>query len=499
MNKIEIPQIFSNAISVENGILKLKLLINGVWKDAKDYFDLHSPLDGELIAKIPSASKEDIDEAIEAGKRAEELMANIPAIERYEITQKFMQLLAQYEDFFVKVLMIEAGKDKGSAEGEINTTLNRLYISAQDFRALIGEYIPGDLSRDKIKQFAIVRREPIGLVVGIAPFNYPFYTAFAKVIPAILAGDPIIVKPPSADPIAFMLATELLRPLLPAGAIQVLTMPGGPLGDYLVSHTAVKMISFTGSTSVGRHISSIGGLKRMHMELGGKGTAIVLEDADLELAAKEIVKGSLTLAGQRCDAISRVLVVESVKDKLIELIKKELEHYKLGNPLVDANANVGPVISESAAQRINSMVKDAIEKGAKLLAGGNYNKAYHDITLLADVPLSAVIANEETFGPVITVITVKDMEEAISVANASNYGLDSAVFTNNFNKAYEIMRRLHTGNVSLNMAPSHGSAIFPFGGINDSGIGKEGVASSIREMTYEKTMIFNLNNTKVLS
>ncbi len=496
---IEIPERFNAAISKANDIVQLKLLINGQWLDTKDYFDLHSPVNGEIVAKIPSASKDDVDKAIDSGKRAEELLANIPAIERYEIIQQFMQELSNYKDFFAKILMIEAGKDKASAYGEVNATINRLLISAQDFRALIGEYIPGDLSKDKIKQFAIVKREPLGLVVGISPFNYPFYTSYAKVIPAILAGDPIIIKPPSADPIAFTLSIELLRNLLPSGAIQVLTMPGGPLGDYLVSHPDVKMISFTGSTYVGKHLASIAGIKRMHLELGGKGTAIVLEDADLELAAKEIVKGSLALAGQRCDAISRVLVVNSVKERLIELIKKELQNYKLGNPIEDNNVNVGPVISESAAQRINSMVKDAVEKGAKLLAGGDYNKAYHDITLLVDVPLNAIIANEETFGPVITVISVKDMEEAIKVANSSNYGLDSSVFSTNFEKAYEVMRRVHVGNISLNMAPSHGTAIFPFGGINDSGIGKEGVASSIKEMTYEKTMIFNLRNASVLS
>lgn len=490
---------FSESFSIKDGIPHFKLLINGEWEEGVSYTDVKSPLDGSVIARISIPSKEQIDKALNAGVEAERIISSIPLVERLEILNKFREELIENKEVLAKVLVYEAGKTLAQAKGEIESTIERLRLTPEDIRAFIGEYIPGDISKDKIGQFAMVVREPLGLVLGISPFNYPFFTSYAKVIPAILAGDPIIIKPPSADPLAFLMSSIFLNRLLPRGVFQVLTIPGGELGDYIVSDARVKMISFTGSTAVGKHIAQIAGNKKVHLELGGKGTAIVLEDADMGLAAREIVKGSLQLAGQRCDAVSRVLVVEKVRDKLIDAIAQELKNYSLGNPLINEKANVGPVISESAAQRINSMVKDAVSKGAKLIYGGNYSGAYHEITLLADVPLNAVIANEETFGPVITIITVKDKEEAIKVANQSNYGLDSSIFTQNLNEAYECARRLQVGNVTINAAPSHGSSIFPFGGVKDSGLGKEGIAYSIKEMTYEKTIIFNLRDSQVNS
>jgi acyl-CoA reductase-like NAD-dependent aldehyde dehydrogenase len=279
---------------------------------------------------------------------------------------------------------------------------------------------------------------------------------------------------------------------VPSGTLQVITGSGEITGDSLTESDKINMISFTGSTNVGKHISSVAGLKKIHLELGGKGTAIILEDADLELAAKECVKGSLELAGQRCDAVSRILVLDSIADKFYEKLKEHLKDYKFGNPLNGKDINMGPVINKKAAERIDSMVKDAVKKGAKLVSGGKFKDSYYEPTLLEDVPLTAEIANEETFGPVITAIRVKDEDEAIKVANESKYGLDSAVFTNDFYKGWRIMKALQVGNVTLNGAPSHGTAYFPFGGVKDSGAGKEGVGYSIEEMTNIKTIIFNL-------
>ncbi len=212
----------------------------------------------------------------------------------------------------------------------------------------------------------------------------------------------------------------------------------------------------------------------------------------MDLAAKECVKGSLELAGQRCDAISRILVIDSIADKFYEKLKEHMKDYRFGNPLKSKDINMGPVINKKAAERIDLMVKDAINKGAKLITGGKFKDSYYEPTLLEDVPFTAEIANEETFGPVITAIRVKDENQAIEIANNSKYGLDSAVFTNDFYKSWAIMKALQVGNVTLNGAPSHGTAYFPFGGVKDSGAGKEGVGYSIEEMTNIKTIIFNL-------
>ncbi|MBE5730141.1 aldehyde dehydrogenase family protein [Candidatus Parvarchaeota archaeon] len=472
---------------------RLKLFISGKWVETKDKFDLISPIDNKKLAEISSASKEDVDLAVKYAVDSKHKIRDLPAIDRIELINKFRLELQKYKSDIVDTLVKEAGKARRSAEGEFNATIERMRLSMEDSRRIMGEYIPGDWSSDTSQKIALVIREPLGVVLGISPFNYPFYTSMAKVIPALLSGNSVIIKPPSADPIAFLMAAKIFQDVgVPDGTFQVITGKGDVAGDYLTSNEGVNMISFTGSTDVGKHIASIAGLRKTHLELGGKGTVIVLDDADLDLAAKECVKGSLELAGQRCDAVSRILAVEKIYDSFVEKLKQHLQDYKFGNPAEDQNITMGPVISQSAAKRIDDMVKDAVSKGAKLLAGGKYKDCYYEPTLLVDVPLNAKIAEEETFGPVITLIKVKDKAEAISIANKSKYGLDSSVFTNKFYDAWEIMKALQVGNVTLNAAPSHGTAYFPFGGVKDSGSGKEGVGYSIDEMTYTKTIIFNL-------
>ncbi len=434
-----------------------------------------------------------MDLAVKSANDNKDKIRGMAAIDRLELINKIRKEIEAHKEEIVKALMMESGKAYGSANGEINAAIERLRLSMEDSRKIMGEYIPGDWSSDTTKKIALVIREPLGVVLGISPFNYPVYTSIAKIMPALLSGNSVIMKPPSSDPIAMLMCAEIFRKCgVPSGTLQVITGSGSIAGDYLIENKNINMISFTGSTSVGKHIAEVAGLKKIHLELGGKGTAIVLDDSDLDLAAKECVKGSLELAGQRCDAVSRVLVVENIAEKFYKKIEEHLNDYKFDNPLKNNDINMGPVINKKAAERIDSMVKDAVNNGAKLVKGGKFNNSYYEPTILEDVPLSAQIANEETFGPVITLIKVKDEDEAILIANKSNYGLDSAVFTNDFYRAWKIMKALQVGNITLNSAPSHGTAYFPFGGVKDSGAGKEGVGYSIEEMTNIKTMVFNL-------
>ncbi len=492
MAKLELSEYFSE-IYKKGEVPRFKVFVDGKWIDAKETTDLVSPVDEKVVAQISAVSAEQVKMALDSAGANKNKIRDMAAIDRLELLNRIRQELARHKDEIVKVLMIESGKAFRAASGELNAALERMRLGMEDSRKIMGEYMPGDWSSDTAQKVALVIREPIGVVLGISPFNYPVYTSIAKVLPALLAGNSVVIKPPSADPLAFLMCTEIFRKMgLPSGTLQVLTGSREEVGDLLIKSDEVNMISFTGSTNVGKHISSIAGLKKMHLELGGKASAVVLDDADLDLAAKECVKGSIELAGQRCDAVSRILVVEKVYNEFITKIKTHLKDYKLGNPFDGEEITVGPVISIKAAKRIDGMLQDAIKKGAKLLAGGKYDDAYYEPTLLIDVPLTAEIANEETFGPIITVIKVKDIEDAIRVANNSNYGLDSCVFTENFYKTWEVMKALKAGNVTLNAAPSHGTAYFPFGGIKDSGQGKEGVGYSIEEMTVMKTMIFNL-------
>jgi acyl-CoA reductase-like NAD-dependent aldehyde dehydrogenase len=256
------------------------------------------------------------------------------------------------------------------------------------------------------------------------------------------------------------------------------------------------MLTFTGSTDIGKKLSRVAGLKRLHMELGGKGSAIILADADLDLAATETVKGSLSYSGQRCDAISRVLVERSVADVFVGKVLKEAGTYKVGDPR-DASIKMGPLIDRNAADRVHNLVLDAIEKGAMLLLGGRHDGGYYAATVLDQVPLDAKIVWEETFGPVIPVVRMKDVDEAIELANRSKFGLDSCVFTNNINLARKVAKRLEEGEVTINAAPRHGVGYYPFGGNKDSGIGREGIGYSIEEMTRLKTIVYNWRPAKV--
>ena len=492
MEKLRLSDYFSE-IYESKEYPRFKVFIDGKWVKTKDTFDLISSVDESKIAEVGAVSKEDLDLAINSADANKHKIRDMSAIDRLELINQVRKEIENHREEIVSVLMREAGKAYDSANGEINATIERLRLSMEDSRKIMGEYIPGDWSSDTTRKMALVVREPLGVVLGISPFNYPVYTSMAKILPALLSGNSVIIKPPSSDPLALLMCAEIFRKVgLPAGTLQVITGSGSVAGDYLIENNKINMISFTGSTAVGKHISEVAGLKKIHLELGGKGTAIILEDADLDLSAKECVKGSFELAGQRCDAISRVLVLESVADKFYKKIEEHLNNYKFGNPLDSNKINMGPVINKKAAERIDLMVKDAVKKGARCAAGGKFNNSYYEPTLLEDVPLTAEIANEETFGPVITVIKVKDVDEAIKIANESKYGLDSAVFTNDFYSGWRIMKALQVGNVTLNGAPSHGTAYFPFGGVKDSGAGKEGVGYSIEEMTNIKTIIFNL-------
>ncbi|MFZ2070538.1 MAG: aldehyde dehydrogenase family protein [Halobacteriota archaeon] len=331
------------------------------------------------------------------------------------VFKKVAALLKEYRKVLVETLVLDAGKPYDNAEGEISATIRRLNMALEEARKIFGEYVPGDWSEDTKGKVSIVLKEPVGVVLAISPFNYPVYTSIAKVVPALLAGNTVVAKPPSADPLAFLMVARLFDEAgIPPGCLNVLTAQGKVM-DYFTSHECVDMITFTGSTKVGQHIAKNAGMKRLHLELGGKGCAIVLDDADLDLAVSKILRGTDT-----------------------------------------------------------------------------YHNCYFAPTVLDHVPLEADIAWEETFGPVATIIRVKDLNEAVEVANRSRYGLDSCIFTNGMYNGWLAAKLLENGAVTLNDAPAHGVGFFPFGGNKASGMGREGVGYSIDEMTRLKTVVFNL-------
>lgn len=477
----------------EDGVPEFKLFIGGQWvKSDGSLQTVDSPHDGSVVARVQSGTLNDVETAMKAVSTYGKKIRDIPAIDRILIFQKAKDLLKQHKEEIAKALVLEGGKTIRSASGEVEATMQRLMLTMEEARKIYGEYIPGDWSEDTVGKMGLAIREPEGVIAAISPFNYPLYIASAKIIPALLSGNSVIAKPASDDPVALLLFARVLQEAgIPAGALNVITGSGGKLGDSIVSDERVNMVTFTGSTDVGVHVNNVMGMKKRHLELGGKGIAIVLKDADINLAARKIVEGNLSNAGQRCDAVATVLVEDEISDALIQKIIDGEKKWVMGDPM-DPRSDLGPLINEGAAKRVEDLVNDAVEKGAKLLFGGHRNGCYFEPTVLADVPLSSKIVNEETFGPVLVVIRVKNDEEALEIATKPKYGLDSCVFTNNFYSMWKVAKRLDVGEVTINDNPKHGVGYFPFGGKKASGLGREGIGYSIDEMTHLKTIVFNL-------
>lgn len=490
--RIDVPGFFQPAIGPGDGVPETQLLVGGKWRAAAkgDVFEVRSPIDGIVIARAAKASAGDVEEAIAAARQAREGFRATPAAGRLEICARAAEILAEHAETFAGAIVADLGKTSEQAASEVKATRERLGLVREEVRKIFGEYIPGDWMDDSVGKSAVVLREPVGTVAAFGPFNYPLYLVASKIIPALAAGNTVVAKAPSEAPISLVLFARVLEEAgLPAGVLNVITGAGSEIGDLLASHADISMISFTGSTSVGRSIAASAGPKPMHLELGGNAAGIVLADADLDLAVEKTVLGAYKNAGQRCDAISRVLVEQSVYDEYVERALKEAEGWTVGDPRAEAT-KVGPLVNEKAANFVHKLVDDAVAKGARLLAGGDVDAAYHEPTVLADVPLDADIVWEETFGPVLTVLPVADLGTAIEVANRSRYGLDSSVFTSDLESAWRTARALECGQVTINDAPAHGVGHFPFGGRKpDSGVGREGLGYSIDECTVLKTVV----------
>ncbi len=490
---LKLSRAFEGIYDVKDGIDTFKMLIGGKWQASEmgDTFDVRTPIDGSVIARAQLATHSDVDQAVTMAKEHRGIR-DLPAIERIEIFNCAAGILEQHKDELARVLQLEAGKTLKDATGEVAATIHRLRLTMEEARRIFGEYVPGDWSTGTVGKIALVIREPVGVVAAITPFNYPLYMAASKIAPALLAGNTVVVKPSSSNPISAILLVRALESAgIPKGCLNIVTGRGDETGDALITDEKLDMINFTGSTPVGRRVSQLAVMKRLHLELGGKGYAIVLEDANLGLAAERCVFGSLKYSGQRCDAVSAILAMDAIADDLVDRILKEVDKWKFGDPR-DESVFVGPVISQSAAERIQAMVTDAVDNGAELLRGGKFHEAYYEPTVLDNVPIYANIATEETFGPVVTILRFKNENDALSFAKKSKYGLESCVFTNNFYRMWHVAKALECGEVTINDYPLHGVGYFPFGGIKDSGMGREGVGYSIDEMTNLKTIVFNL-------
>jgi len=489
----EIPEEFRDIFVNFKNNYKTKLFLKGKWIENEDFMEIISPIDESNLCYASVISIDQLNESIEFLNNSQKEFRKIPANKRVEMLENASRVMENFKDFITEILVLEGGKPYKEAEGEVNASIERLKLAYQDLGRIIDKAITGEQAKGSEKKFGIIVREPLGVVAVITPFNYPLFTPIAKIVASFITGNCVIFKPSSYTPLTGIIITKILEIVGFKNYISLAIGGGGIVGDTITTHPLVKGITFTGSTEVGKRIFRIAGLKKLQLELGGKAPAIVMDDADLNLTSKSIVAGAYRLAGQRCDAISLVLIQENVYEELLEKIIKERENWKVGDPR-DKNISVGPLINRRAVQRVSEMVIEALDKGSKLIAGGDYYRLYFNPTILTEVNENCIIAKEEIFGPVIPIIKFKEVKEAIKICNSLRYGLDSCLFTRDINKAWEISREIEVGSVTINDLPRHGLGIFPFGGVKDSGIGREGIGFTVEEVTYIKSIIFNITS-----
>ncbi|MDU6854393.1 MAG: NADP-dependent glyceraldehyde-3-phosphate dehydrogenase [Zhenhengia sp.] len=469
--------------------------VDGSWKPSRTgkTIKIFSPIDGQFIGMVPSMTTEEVDEVMASAKAAQKTWKETPLIERAKVLNQAAFLLREHKEEIAKVLVREIAKDIKSSIAEVERTADFLLFTADAAKQMKGEMLQADAFPGYgTNKMSFISREPLGTVLAISPFNYPVNLSTSKIAPALVGGNTVVLKPPTQGSISTLHLVRIFEMAgVPKGVLNTVTGRGSEIGDYVVTHKDVDFINFTGSTEIGQHLASISTMKPLLMELGGKDAAIVLDDADLDWAASNIVSGAFSYSGQRCTAVKRVLVDEKVGDTLVEKIKEKVDKLVVGDPF-DEKTVIVPLISSASADFVEELIKDALDKGGKLLAGGKREGNMIYPTLIDHVTEEMRLAWEEPFGPVLPIIRVNDIDEAIRIANESEYGLQSSVFTKNIDKAFGIARRLEVGTVQINNKTERGPDHFPFLGVKSSGMGTQGIRYSIEAMTRPKATVLNL-------
>ncbi len=467
-------------------------LVNGEWKSSEKEITIYSPINQEELGTVPAMSQAEVDEAMKAARAALPAWRALAPVERASYLHKTATILERDKEKIGTILAKEVAKGIKAAIGEVVRTADLIRYAAEEGLRITGQAMEGGgfeaASKNKL---AVVRREPVGVVLAIAPFNYPVNLSGSKIAPALIAGNVVMFKPPTQGSISGLLLAKAFEEAgIPAGVFNTITGRGSEIGDYIIEHKEVNFINFTGSTPIGERIGRLAGMRPIMLELGGKDAALVLEDADLKHAAKQIVAGAFSYSGQRCTAIKRVIVLESVADKLATLLQEEVSKLTVGDPF--DNADITPVIDNASADFIWGLIEDAQEKGAQVLTPIKREGNLLWPVLFDQVTKDMKVAWEEPFGPVLPIIRVANVEEAIAFANESEFGLQSSVFTNDFKKAFEIAEKLEVGTVHINNKTQRGPDNFPFLGVKGSGAGVQGIKYSIEAMTNVKSIVFDM-------
>ena len=470
------------------------MLIAGDWLDTADTIPVNNPFDNSTVDTVPKATAEDIDRAMAFAEQGARKLRKTAGHDRYLWLMKVAELMKEQIDDLGETITREEGKILAEGKGEVGRAIETMIGSAEEAKRLGSEVVPLDGAPGSGNTFGFTIRVPCGVVLAVTPFNFPLNLVCHKVGPAIAAGNSVIIKPATDTPLVCLkFAKILLDAGVPPEAVQVVTGSGGTIGDLVCSDPRVRKISFTGSKEIGERICRTAGLKKVTMELGSNAPVIVLPEADLDKAANAIATTGFANAGQVCISTQRVIAHKQVYGDLIDALKPVAETFATGNPL-ESGVKCGPMVREEDAKRVEDWVAEATAGGAKVGAGGGREGAVHAPTVLGDVHPDMKISREEVFGPTVGLTPAEDVEEAIAFANDSSYGLSAAIFTENLDNAMKFAREVESGNIHINWGAQWRADLMPYGGLKDSGFGKEGPKYAVQEMSESKMVVMHLKS-----
>ncbi|MFD2704508.1 aldehyde dehydrogenase family protein [Salibacterium lacus] len=469
---------------------KQKMLLAGEWVEKSEEIEVRNPENNEIIGTVPAGSASDMKQAIELGREGAQTAADLSVRDRMDILTKAADYIEAHLDTFALTIAMEGSKTINEARSETTRAAETIRISAEEARRLTGESINFDQMPGNTDRMGYYFRFPVGIIAAITPFNDPLNLIAHKIGPGIAAGNAVIIKPATQTPLsAVKMAEAFMSAGLPPKVLSVITGRARDIGDVLIESPDVNMISFTGGMETGESIAKKAGLKRLSMELGSNSPVIVRADADLDAAAASCADGAFAAAGQNCLSVQRIYIEEEAYDSFRSRFLQETADVKTGSKLSE-DTDVGPLINEKEAKRVERWIEEAVEAGGTIAAGGTRSGAYVDPTVLENVPDDALIVKEEVFGPAVLLFKVKHLDEAIKRSNDVNYGLQAGIFTTNINAALKASKKLHVGGVMINDSSDFRIDAMPFGGVKGSGLGREGVEYAIKEMSEERIVAF---------
>ncbi|MBS0183366.1 MAG: aldehyde dehydrogenase family protein [Nitrospira sp.] len=468
-------------------------LVHGQWKSGELTASVVDPFTGMLVAQVAQATESDVEEAIASTCSAAATMEQLPGHARYNILQQVAALLYRRRDEFVQAITAEAGKPITDAKREVSRAIQTFTVAAEEARRIPGEVVPLDWAPGFDTHLGMLRRFPIGPILGITPFNFPLNLVAHKVAPALASGNPILIKPAPQTPVTALLLGEVVMEAgIPPGGLNVVPCDNS-LAERMVVDPRFKLLSFTGSASVGWMLKAKCGKKKVTLELGGNAGVVIEPDADLELAARRCAAGGFGYAGQTCISVQRVFVHHSIADAFTTKLLMHVARLKVGDP-ADETTSIGPLIDQAAAQRVERWIGEAVADGARVLLGGKRTGSLVEATVLSNVNPDMNVSCKEVFGPVVTVAPYRQLSDAVALLNQSDYGLQAGIFTQDINKIFYAFRHFEVGAVLANEIPTFRADHMPYGGVKDSGLGREGVRAAIEDMTEPRMLIMNLKD-----